>query len=75
MSYCRISGNCDVYAYNTGGGYMIHADIAGSNRHAAYFEPDIVRFRERMHELRRLGCRIPESAFERMDREIAERGT
>ena len=71
MSYCRFGPNSDVYAYpHCGGGYVCR----GCSRDEAETQK---RFRTRIelfaHLLQHLesGDRVPQSAFDRLESEIA----
>lgn len=76
MSYCRFNqGESDVYVYASDNGWNIHVahtfpeeEIAGEwfvNETRAETKRSLLMLRE-------LGCKVPERAIERLDREIVE---
>jgi hypothetical protein len=69
MSYCRG----EVYAYRSHNGWCIHVgreeDIDDRRYH---FETSPQAFRERLWKLMEEGFAVPQSAIDRIDREIAE---
>ena len=65
MSYCRAGGpDSDVYAYATGSGFEIWA--GGEQFH----EDTLAGFKTRLELLRDAGLRVPQSAFDRIAREL-----
>ena len=67
MSYCRAGNGSDVYAYRSMfGGWEVHhkdGDIHCVSRE---------QFRNVLKALREAGQRVPQSAIDRIEREIAE---
>jgi hypothetical protein len=69
MSYCRAGNDSDAYVYRSGTCWCIH--IVGEYD-GDYFPKTFKEFYDKMHELRDLGVKIPEYAFDRLEREYEE---
>lgn len=69
MSYCRAGGpDSDVYAYASGPRHFsIHC--AGES----YTESTLQGFRTRLEALQAAGYKVPACAFDRIDKELAQR--
>ena len=83
MSYCRFGGDSDVYLIQTttsqsmGGRsrimWMLYVD--GLEQDDAEFHEKFSTIIKRLNELRKSGKKVPQRAFERLNRERAQAGS
>lgn len=73
MSYCRINDESDVYCWHRGDGEYCVAVDRKDPSNLAFVAMGLQRLEWLLFKLLGEGYRVPQSAFDRIEREIADR--
>lgn len=72
MAYARWGEDSDVYVYASGDRFSIHYSLIGEGNRITIYASSLDECIEKLHEAERLGLKIPQHTFERLEREKSE---